>query len=281
MNSKELFIDETTTITYKPQPIHIRNFDTLQAKIEDIRAKYDGLVVTADSYQNDKKTKQELNKLFNRLDEQRRKVKRDYMAQIKPFEDAIKPLEDDIKETSVNIDKQLKTYDEKWKEAKRTQIQQFINDVAPNYGVSADTITIDPRFLNKSTTKKQWQDAIVEQIKLAQADELRRKQNVEVLTKYAHKAGVDPVPYVHLLSNGGTVLEIQDIIDSDIKRAEEEKQRREQDEVKVSETKSVDRSTGEVIDKVLVSYELSGTKEQIKALEAYMDNAGLIYRKRG
>ncbi|WP_054691170.1 DUF1351 domain-containing protein [Fructilactobacillus florum] len=154
MTNKELFIDEETTITYKPQPINIRNFDTLQAKIEEIRAKYDGLVVTADSYQTDKKTKQELNKLFNRLDEQRRKVKRDYMAQIKPIEDAIKPLEDDIKETSVNIDKQLKTYDEKWKEAKRTQIQQFINDVSPNYGVSAETITIDSRFLNKSTSKK-------------------------------------------------------------------------------------------------------------------------------
>ncbi|USS93972.1 DUF1351 domain-containing protein (plasmid) [Fructilactobacillus ixorae] len=276
MENKVVVVDENTNISYQPNTITINGLDDLKAKVKAAAERYNNLVVTDESYKSDKKKKQELNKLKNSLDNYRLQVKREYSKPLAVFDETMKPLIETLKDTVSGIDNQLKHYDLQAKENKRREIEQFIQEVAPNYGVDPATVRIDDKLTNKTVSKKRWQETIVSQLELAQAENQRREQDEQQLNMFAESINVDPLPYLNLLIRGTSLIEVEQFMKQDIEKKKAQVAS-EKVNKKVVKNKIVDTTTGEVENVLTFSLMVKGTKKKLNALKNFMEINGIDY----
>ncbi|MEM5846433.1 DUF1351 domain-containing protein, partial [Pediococcus pentosaceus] len=141
------------------------NLDRWQAKIANIAKKTTNRVVTADNKTELTKELAQLRKIKNGLNQKRINAQKDYN---RPFieeklkiDQLIKQLEEPINQISSAVD-ELYQHD---RTVKRTMIEALIKELAITYDVNPKQITIDEKWLNKSTSQIEIERAIVEGIK--------------------------------------------------------------------------------------------------------------------
>lgn len=111
------------------------NFEELKAGLEESLALYTGLVVTEDSIKPAKEDRAKLNKLREALEAKRKEVKKECMAPYTDFEAKVKELVALIDKPIAAIDSQLKEFEDKRRQAKRTDIfaiyEETIGELRP------------------------------------------------------------------------------------------------------------------------------------------------------
>lgn len=110
-----------------PQAI-VFNFDELKKELDEKITPYKSLAVTEDDLKEAKGDKANLNKLKKALNDKRIEVKKEYMQPLELFESQVKELVSIVDEGIINIDTQVKAFENKQTEDKLREITAFYVD---------------------------------------------------------------------------------------------------------------------------------------------------------
>ncbi|TPR12768.1 DUF1351 domain-containing protein [Apilactobacillus timberlakei] len=269
-------LTQDVAVDFKTGTIELNNADGLKKLVADYAKKYEKLVVTEESYSDDKKVRTDLNKLKKALEDKRKEIKRAYNQPLNEFESLIKEIEAPIDGVTTNIKEQTDKFDQQAKDRKQQQIQSFIDEVCSNKGISSENIQIDPRWLNKSTSKKQWQEAASNAIEIAEADQQRVKQDIQMVKTFAETIGVEPEGYVYQVKKGSNANDVIQRMQNDlsIKQAKQEARKANTKEVG---NKRVDLTTGELENLIKRQILFTGTEKQFEQLKRFMNNNNIQF----
>lgn len=279
------------TVKYTPVPIEITNEAQLKQAITDYASKYKGLVVTEDTFAEAKSVRAEMRKVITELDENRRKIKRGYNKPLDDFEVRINELKATVKQVITPIDTAVKELEERQRQQRLLNVQALIDEMAPNYGVTAADVEVNPEWLNKSISHKKIVDGVAGTMTAIKAERDRIATEELSVRKYAEANGQQSEGWVTQVSAGVELVEIFKRIDQAVIRQKEasEQERKAAEAAAAVEklkqkqvgNKTVDTETGEVVDAVpeLVETRLRilGTHEQLMALKQFMDDSAIEY----
>lgn len=133
-----------------PQKIDT-NFEAVKSGLESLMAPYTTMAVTEDGIGDAKKTLAQLRKLKDGINTQKIAVKKEWMAPYTEFEDQAKQLMGIVDKGVVNLDGQIKAYDEERKAEKQRKIKEILNDAVSGREIegylSYDDVW-NPKWLN-------------------------------------------------------------------------------------------------------------------------------------
>lgn len=262
-------LTETTINVEMGTPeIKITNKEKLDALVDAVVKKYSGIVVTEDTLKECKKTLTELRKLSKELNAKRLEKQRQYETPVKEFKAQIDAYINQINDVISDIKQGTDEFEEKRKTEKQTAIQNLINEMAGNYDVDPETIEIDKKWLNKSTTMKKITEEIANKMKEKQ----RLDDDWKIIKKYAQDKGMladHYQTYIGVFS----AFDIEKMIDEDAdKKAEQDRNQAEE----LMFAKAVDEETGEIKQAIQqVTFTIKGTEEQLNQVAAYLKNSGV------
>lgn len=279
------------TVEYKPAPIVITNEAQLKQAITDYAAKYKGLVVTENTLPDTKNVRAEMRKVVAELDSNRKRVKKGYNQPLNDFETRIKSLKATINQVIEPIDQGIKDLEDKQREQRLLAVKALIDEMAPNYGVAASDIEINPEWLNKSISHKKLLDSIAGTMTAIKAERDRIATEELSVRKYAEANGQQSEGWVTQVSAGVDLVEIFKRIDQSVIRQKEvaEQERKAEEAAAAVEkmkqkqvgSKTVDTETGELVNVVPELIEtrlrIAGTQQQLQALKQFMDDSAIEY----
>lgn len=279
MENQIIKINEETSIELVPAQIKVHGLDKLEEFVTAANNRASNLIVTEQTFKDDRKYRADLNKLQDRIKRIRIDSKDKLLKPYAPFEEKMKGFEKSVADSSSQINVQVAYFVEKQRQAKKELIEKFIEEAAPNYNCEPNEVEIDDKWLNKSTSKKTWEEAVTLRMNLIKENKERRKADENQLKFSAKLLGVDPLPYINLLNHDVKIDEIQQAMQDDIEMQKAKNAEREASE-KVVHNKVIDTSTGEVKAKVQsVTLKLTGTNDKLNALRKYLDNNGIKFEK--
>lgn len=260
--------ETTISVEMETPEIKITNKEKLDALVDAVVKKYSGIVVTEDTLKECKKTLTELRKLSKELNAKRLEKQRQYEKPVKEFKAQIDAYINQINDVISDIKQGTDEFEEKRKAEKQIAIQNLINEMAGNYGVDPETIEIDKKWLNKSTTMKKITEEIANKMKEKQ----RLDDDWKIIKKYAQDKGMladHYQTYIGVFS----AFEIEKMIDEDAdKKAEQDRSQAEE----LMFAKAVDEETGEIKQAIQqVTFTIKGTEEQLNQVAAYLKNSGV------
>lgn len=131
------------------------NFEELKTELTDKVHLYETLVYTDEQIKEAKEDRASLNKLKKALNDERIRREKEYMLPFSRFKEQIAELIKIIDKASGAVDTQVKAFEEKQKEERRKNIQEFFDDIEL---LSFDWLKLeqifDERWLNASVTMK-------------------------------------------------------------------------------------------------------------------------------
>ena len=260
--------ETTISVEMETPEIKITNKEKLDALVDAVVKKYSGIIVTEDTLKECKKTLTELRKLSKELNAKRLEKQRQYETPVKEFKAQIDAYINQINDVISDIKQGTDEFEEKRKAEKQEAIQNLINEMAGNYGVDPETIEIDKKWLNKSTTMKKITEEIANKMKEKQ----RLDDDWKIIKKYAQDKGMladHYQTYIGVFS----AFEIEKMIDEDAdKKAEQDRNQAEE----LMFAKAVDEETGEIKQAIQqVTFTIKGTEEQLNQVAAYLKNSGV------
>ena len=260
--------ETTISVEMETPEIKITNKEKLDALVDAVVKKYSGIVVTEDTLKECKKTLTELRKLSKELNAKRLEKQRQYETPVKEFKAQIDAYINQINDVISDIKQGTDEFEEKRKAEKQEAIQNLIAEMAGNYGVDPETIEIDKKWLNKSTTMKKITEEIAKKMKEKQ----RLDDDWKIIKKYAQDKGMladHYQTYIGVFS----AFEIEKMIDEDAdKKAEQDRSQAEE----LMFAKAVDEETGEIKQAIQqVTFTIKGTEEQLNQVAAYLKNSGV------
>lgn len=151
------------------------NYEEIKAFLENQLESYKNIVYIEENIKEAKEDKKSLSKLKKALDEKRKEIKKAYMAPYLELKEKIKELIALIDEPLGLISEFINNYDDKEKEAKKTEIKRYYDSVSSCLGDYAESVFgsesfFEKSWLNKSTPVKAWQDEIKEKITACRSD---------------------------------------------------------------------------------------------------------------
>ncbi|MCX0325200.1 DUF1351 domain-containing protein [Apilactobacillus kunkeei] len=255
-------ISKNVTVDYQVGKLELKNAELLKDAVKEIADKYKDLIITDDTVKSDKKTKTELNGLLKQLEDKRKEYKKQYQIPLKDFENSIKDIEAPLSDAINNLKLQLNDYDERLAKQKEEQIRSFIEEVCKEHKADAKDIIINPKWLNKSTSKKTWQDEAIQAIKLQDAEISRFEIDVANIKAFAKQLDVNPDSYIYQLNMGASSVEVVQRMQQDVER---DKKRKEALDAEIKAMKEAKKSRTKVVDNKMVDTETG----EVEKLETY------------
>lgn len=140
-----------------PQAI-VFNYDELKTELTEKIKPYEAMAVTKEDLKGAASNKAALNKLKKALNDKRIEVKKAYIAPFETFENQIKELMGIIDGGIVNIDKQLKEFEQKRINEKYAEIESFYKEEIGEY---EDLLPLD-RILPDKWKNKGSKTAVIQ-----------------------------------------------------------------------------------------------------------------------
>lgn len=267
------------------------NYEELKGGLTASLEKYQNLVYTPENIKEAKDDRATLNALKKSLNDEKIKIKKEFMVPYDDFEAKIKELIELVDKPASEIDKQVKVFEEQEKAKKREVINTIYSE---NIGAYAELISLeklyDPRWENKTYKETDITKEIQDVVKKADSD-LKVIMDLKSEFEFQIKD-----TYFKTLDLGQALIENQ--------RLEKQKELQEQlakpqtTEVKVDPVNSIDvdaadamryaigvdtsneestqvESTPEKL--VSVTFKVECTPEKLTALGEYMKANGIKY----
>lgn len=147
------------------------NYEELKGGLTASLQKYKNLVYTDDNIKEAKDDRATLNALKKSLNDEKIKIKKEFMVPYEDFESKIKELIELVDQPASEIDKQVKAYEEKEKAKKRETINTIYSE---NIGSYAELIPLeklyDPRWENKTYKETDITKEIQDVVKKADSE---------------------------------------------------------------------------------------------------------------
>lgn len=158
-------------VTYT-QAIIKDNLAAIEAYVDEQLLPYIGAVIDPNDdgqIKEARKAMADLNKLKDPIDDERKRIKREYEAPMKAFEGRVKCITGKIDTARADIKKQVDDADEAFKAGRRVLLEdEFAGCTGPLDGLLSFERILDPTWLNRSTPEtkalKGMQDAVVDAI---------------------------------------------------------------------------------------------------------------------
>jgi hypothetical protein len=147
------------------------NFEELKKSLSEHLTKYQNIIYTDDSIADAKADRAELNKLATTIENQRKIIKQKCLEPYEVFEAKTKELVLLIEEPKNEIDRQVKNYEEELKKQKLASIEKYWEEKAESISALIRLeMVFDPKWMNASTTKKQYETQIDDIIQKAESE---------------------------------------------------------------------------------------------------------------
>ena len=292
--TKELikFDNEELPVTLEPAKIDFPKYEELNMRVTKLTNSLKDYVVTADSYEQDKKTRAELNHIQKTLSKKRIDIFNEAIAPANEFKQEISQLEKQIKIASNKIDEGIKYYTDKEKEAKFQEIKLRLGNLALKYNVSiqllGDIRKKDNQFnhwLNKSCSWKrietEAENFFKSEAEKATAKADAQKVVIDKANNPLFKSALPISPYLEMLDYK-SLPDVLDQMDNDLKSVKKQKnqQKKAMQDIEKHGDQYIDTNTGEVVDTVhSMTIKFSGTIEQFKALLQYAESNNISYER--
>ncbi|WP_313999963.1 DUF1351 domain-containing protein [Lactobacillus paragasseri] len=292
--TKELikFDNEELPINLEPASIDFPKYEELKKRVDRLTDGLKDYVVTADSYEQDKKTRAELNRIQKTLSKKRIDIFNRAIEPANEFKQEISQLEKQIKIVSNKIGEGIKHYTDKEKEAKFQEIKLRLGNLALKYNVSiqllGDIRKNDNQFnhwLNKSCSWKRIETE-AENFFKAEAEKATAKADaqkvvIDKANNLLFKSALPISPYLEMLDYK-SLPDVLNQMDNDLKSVKKQKnqQKKAMQGIKKHGDQYIDTNTGEVVDTVhSMTIKFSGTIEQFKALLQYAESTNISYER--
>lgn len=295
--TKELikFDNEELPINLEPAKIDFPKYKELKKRVDQLTDSLKDYVVTADSYEQDKKTRAELNRIQKTLSKKRIDIFNEAVEPANEFKQQVSGLEKQIKYASDRISEGIKHYTDKEKDAKFQEIKLRLGNLALKYNVSiqllGDIREKDNQFnhwLNKSCSWKRIETEAEDFFKTkAENQKLKATLNQVVIdrAKSYDKPTISPNPYLEMLNYKDLDQVLVQMAHDHEDAVNQEKQRQIENR-KATEAverrgdKYVDTNTGEVVDSVhSMSLRFYGSKDQLDKLVKYARKLNISFEK--
>ena len=292
--TKELikFDNEELPINLEPAKIDFPKYKELKKRVDQLTDSLKDYLVTADSYEQDKKTRAELNRIQKTLSKKRIGIFNEAIEPANEFKQEIPQLEKQIKIVSDKIGEGIKHYTDKEKEAKFQEIKLRLGKLALKYSVSiqllGDIRKNDSQFnhwLNKSCSWKRIETE-AENFFKSEAEKATAKADAQkVIINKANnplfKSALPISPYLEMLDYK-SLPDVLNQMDNDLESVKKQKkqQKKAMQDIKKHGDQYIDTNTGEVVDTVhSMTIKFSGTIEQFKALLQYAESNNISYER--
>ena len=147
------------------------NYEELKGGLTASLEKYQNLVYTPENIKEAKDDRATLNALKKSLNDEKIKIKKEFMVPYDDFEAKIKELIELVDKPASEIDKQVKVFEEQEKAKKREAIKTIYSE---NIGAYAELISLeklyDPRWENKTYKETDITKEIQDVVKKADSD---------------------------------------------------------------------------------------------------------------
>ena len=286
------FDSEELPINLEPAKIDFPKYEELKKRVTKLTDGLKDYVVTADSYEQDKKTRAELNRIQKTLSKKRIGIFNEAIEPANEFKQEISQLEKQIKIVSDKIGEGIKHYTDKEKEAKFQEIKLRLGKLALKYSVSiqllGDIRKNDSQFnhwLNKSCSWKRIETE-AENFFKSEAEKATAKADAQkVIINKANnplfKSALPISPYLEMLDYK-SLPDVLNQMDNDLESVKKQKkqQKKAMQDIKKHGDQYIDTNTGEVVDTVhSMTIKFSGTIEQFKALLQYAESNNISYER--
>ncbi|ONN42675.1 DUF1351 domain-containing protein [Enterococcus mundtii] len=288
--SNELSTEVIFDVNYQPSVIEIVNEDQLSKLINVTVQRFEGLVFNEEDIADAKKARAELNRIFDLIDSKRIEVKKEFSEPLAAFEKQIKAYSDEIKLASKGIADQIKEFEAKTKEERKTIVLAFIKKQASKAEIKPNEISLQSNWLNASSftaknnlTRKIEEEIIAECIAIKQEKE-NYEQQKSLVESYVKAYGLEPMAWISLIDEGLTAAQIFPKIDQAVKELREKEEKEiEKTEKQIKQTATPERAVGtpQEIDtdepKYSFSLNITGTAKQLSVIKQTIESLGVEY----
>jgi hypothetical protein len=282
----------------KPAVVNF-NYQEISDHLDSVLTKYRGLVFTESTVADCKKTIAELRKGQKSLDEFRKTTKKQLTESVTFFENQCKSLYGKFEDVIQPLTKQHDQFELDRREKKRAEVKSIINTLILDHNLTekyAVQLIILEDYLNKGKPIKTIKTELTALANTLKTQQEKEAQDIDLIKTKVELANAQyqlsnvlmPDQYVRLLSYQ-SVAEIELLIISDAQQIEEREKKAaealvakatEAPKIEVMHPESTETpkqiltriSTPVMVAKQITSlYEITGTEEQLLALEAYLD----------
>ena len=149
------------------------DFPAIKAQLQRGLDEYASIVYTDDSIKDAKNDRSTLNKVKKAIDDARKAYRAQCLAPYEAMEPEIKELIEMVDQQRRLIDTTVKDFEARQKEEKEKAVRAFYDRKAGVLGNLADalyTTLFDPKWVNASTSKKKYEEAVIAAIDQASHD---------------------------------------------------------------------------------------------------------------
>lgn len=189
-------------LEYQPAKINFQTYEKLKKLVEEKVEGWNNYVVTPESYEADKKTRAELNRLKKLLDDERKRTVKVISNQVIEFDKNMKALATIPKDAADHIGKGIKDIDNQARKDKHQINLQKLGELAISYDLPLQSIDYQDNWDNKSISWPKIEKDARERFEIALQ---QRKNKQEIIKMIIEKAKsftapvVNPNPYIELL----------------------------------------------------------------------------------
>lgn len=295
---------QVKTTKFEPAVIEF-NYEEFEKQLDENLKKYQGLTFTNKEAVECNRVVAELRKGKTMVDQYRIKTKKQLNEPVKAFEEQCKTLNVKFDSVINPLLEQSKEFDKKQREEKLKRVEEIKDQVIADLSITeeiADLITIEDRYLNKSTTLKSIEEDMHEQANEIITQKQSEQQNVELIKAHVeivnlrNELNLLDGSYLNLAAHK-TIEEIRKLIDKDSQIALERKQQEEEKEIEdkriagakkmkdqydqeqfEKQMERVKEVVSERVEEFLEVYEVIGTESQLHALEEFMKHEEIQFK---
>lgn len=264
-------------IEVNPTPIKINNLEQLEMAVNGVVTKYgQDFVVTSDNVADTKKMRANINKIAKSINDKRLETDRQYKKPMADFDDLMKGLGDKVKNLLDPLDSKIEEIETQERQARYDSVKAEIAEMAPNYGVSATDIEIQPGWLLKSLSHKKLLEQIAEAMTQLRKDRDQRATDIQTVRMYADQLELESSGWAALISKGEPVSDILAEMDAAAAKRDKERQKKAEKAKAAKEAQAaidathqvkqgdetIDTDTGEVVPQV-ITVKLTGTHKAL------------------
>ena len=248
----------------KPALVEVPGIDDLDKYVDSMLETYKKTPVSPETLAQAKQARTDLNKAYKGLGDTRKKIASQVAGNWPETETRIKEIEKKIQKVSdETLKPQIDDVIEAEKQSRKQLILSEIEKIASEYGMPAENIVFDDKWLNKTAKWNETDNAVRSQFDvLKQQAELFELQ-AQQITSHAEQLGIDPVGvsgYIGQLKFK-SLDEVKAAMDRDVQQAKakfevqkakeraeyEARKKRTEEAMKVGE-RLVDKDTGEIVE---------------------------------
>lgn len=264
-------------IEVNPTPIKINNLEQLEMAVNGVVTKYgQDFVVTTDNVADTKKMRANINKIAKSINDKRLETDRQYKKPMADFDKLMKGLGDKVKNLLDPLDSKIEEVETQERQARYDSVKAEIAEMAPNYGVSATDIEIQPGWLLKSLSHKKLLEQIAEAMTQLRKDRDQRATDIQTVRMYADQLELESSGWAALISKGEPVSDILAEMDATATKRDKERQKKAEKAKAAKEAQAaidathqvkqgdetIDTDTGEVIPQT-ITVRLTGTHKAL------------------